>query len=59
LPASYWFIAWLIFKTWRWRQYVPPKCRMAFNGLRTLWNITEAKTLREIVLFVTENERHR
>jgi hypothetical protein len=29
---SRWFLARLIFLPWRWRQYVPPKRRMTFNG---------------------------
>jgi hypothetical protein len=27
------FLAWLIFRPWRWRRYVPPKRRLTFNGL--------------------------
>jgi hypothetical protein len=27
------FFAWLILKPWRWRWHVPPKHRLAFNGL--------------------------
>jgi hypothetical protein len=24
---------WLIFRPWRWRRYVPPRCQLTFNGL--------------------------
>jgi hypothetical protein len=27
------FPAWLILRPWRWRRYVPPKCRLTLNGL--------------------------
>jgi hypothetical protein len=30
LPASRWFLAWFILRTWRWRWYVLPKRRLAF-----------------------------
>jgi hypothetical protein len=30
---SSWYLAWLILRPWRWRRYVPPKRRLAFNGL--------------------------
>jgi hypothetical protein len=33
LPASCWFTDWLILSFWRWRQCVPPKCRLTFNVL--------------------------
>jgi hypothetical protein len=32
-PASLWFPAWFIIGRWRWRQHVPPKRRLTFNGL--------------------------
>jgi hypothetical protein len=31
--ASRWFLSWLIFRPWRWRQHVPPKHRFTLNGL--------------------------
>jgi hypothetical protein len=30
---SRWFLAWLILRPWRWRQHVPSKRRLTFNGL--------------------------
>jgi hypothetical protein len=30
---SRWFLAWLIFRSWRRRRHVPPKRRLTFNGL--------------------------
>jgi hypothetical protein len=33
LHASYWFLAWLTLQHWRWRRHIPPKRRLAFNGL--------------------------
>jgi hypothetical protein len=33
LPASCWFIAWLIFRPRRWRRNFPGKRRLTFNGL--------------------------
>jgi hypothetical protein len=41
LPASCWFLAWLIFWPWRWRRHVHPKRRLIFNGLH---GITFQKT---------------
>jgi hypothetical protein len=29
----YWFLAWLIFRPWRWRRHVPPNNRPTSNGL--------------------------
>jgi hypothetical protein len=36
LPASCWFLAWLILWPWRWRWYIPPKCRLTFSGLHSI-----------------------
>jgi hypothetical protein len=33
VPVSRWFLACLMLLLWRWRRYVPPKCRLTFNGL--------------------------
>jgi hypothetical protein len=34
LPASVWFLSWLIIlRPWRWRRHVPPKRQLNFNGL--------------------------
>jgi hypothetical protein len=33
LPASLWFLTWLILRSWSWRWHVPPKRRLTFNGL--------------------------
>jgi hypothetical protein len=30
---SHWFLLSLFFRPWRWRRYVPPKCRLTPNGL--------------------------
>jgi hypothetical protein len=32
LPASCWFLAWLVFRSWRSRWHVPPKYLLIFNG---------------------------
>jgi hypothetical protein len=44
LPASRWFLAWLIYWPWRWRWYVSPKPRLTFNRLRGVKS-------RKVVLF--------
>jgi hypothetical protein len=31
--ASFWFLAWLILRPWRWRRHVLPKRQSTFNGL--------------------------
>jgi hypothetical protein len=36
LPASCWFLAWLTFQPWRWRQHVPLKCWLTFNELHSI-----------------------
>jgi hypothetical protein len=33
-PASLWYLEWLIYRTWRWKWRVPPKCRVTFKRLR-------------------------
>jgi hypothetical protein len=33
LPASLWFLTWLIHRPWRFRRYIPPKFRLIFNGI--------------------------
>jgi hypothetical protein len=33
LPASCWFLAWLILQSWKWRRNVPPKHELTFIGL--------------------------
>jgi hypothetical protein len=35
LPASYWFLAWIVPRPWRWRQYVTLK-RVNFSGLHSV-----------------------
>jgi hypothetical protein len=32
LPASPWFLVWLILRAWRFRWHVPPKRQLSFNG---------------------------
>jgi hypothetical protein len=34
LPASRWFLAWLIPRLWRWRWHILPKRRLSVSGLR-------------------------
>jgi hypothetical protein len=34
--ASCWFLTSLILQPWRWRQYIPPKCYLFFNGLHNV-----------------------
>jgi hypothetical protein len=43
---SRWFLAWLILRPWRWRRYVPPKRRLAFNWVHCIIS-------QNIVLFMT------
>jgi hypothetical protein len=43
---SRWFLARHFFQIWRWRQYVPPKLRLTFNGLHGVIS-------QKIVLFIT------
>jgi hypothetical protein len=33
LPASHWFLAWLVLRPWRLWLHVPPNRRLTFNGL--------------------------
>jgi hypothetical protein len=35
-PAYKLFLAWLILRLWRWRQYVPPKRRLTYNELHSV-----------------------
>jgi hypothetical protein len=39
--SSCWFLAWLSFHPWRWKQQVPPKCQLTFTGLH---GVTSHKT---------------
>jgi hypothetical protein len=41
---SRWFLAQLIFRSWRWRGYIPPKLRFTLNGLHGIIS-------RKMVLF--------
>jgi hypothetical protein len=36
LPASHWFLAWLILQPWRWRQHVPPIHQLTFTMTVTM-----------------------
>jgi hypothetical protein len=36
LPASFWFLAWLILRPWRRKWHVPLKHWLTFNGLHDL-----------------------
>jgi hypothetical protein len=47
---SRWFLARLIIRPWRWRRYVPPKRRLASNGLHGV-------IYQKIVLFITTTVR--
>jgi hypothetical protein len=33
LTASWWFLAWLILRPWRWKHYLPLKCLLTFNRI--------------------------
>jgi hypothetical protein len=56
LPASSWFLAWLILRPWRWRRYVRPKRRLTFNGLH---GVISQQTEHFITTAVrTSNPRH-
>jgi hypothetical protein len=48
---SRWFLARLIVRPWRWRRYVPPKCRLTFNGLSY---IPEDSTLQIVILIFSQ-----
>jgi hypothetical protein len=50
LPPSYWFLACLILQNWRWKQYIPLKCQMTFNGLHSI-------TSQKIELIITTTVR--
>jgi hypothetical protein len=47
LPASHWFLAWLILRSWRWRQHVPLKHQLSLNGLHDIIS-------KKIELFITK-----
>jgi hypothetical protein len=32
-PSSCWFLVWRTFQPWRWRQHVPPRLQLIFDGL--------------------------
>jgi hypothetical protein len=34
--SSHSFLAWLILWHWRWRQHIPPKCRLTFSRLHII-----------------------
>jgi hypothetical protein len=36
LAASLWFLLWIILPPRKWRQCIPPKCQLTFNGLGQL-----------------------
>jgi hypothetical protein len=36
LPASWWFLPWIIFPPQKWRRYIPPKRRLTLSGLGLL-----------------------
>jgi hypothetical protein len=36
LPASWWFLAWHFLWPWTWRQHIPLKRQLIFNGLRSV-----------------------
>jgi hypothetical protein len=45
-PVSCWFRVRLLLPPWSWRQTIPPKCPLAFNGLHCLTSPTHS--LREL-----------
>jgi hypothetical protein len=47
---SRWFLARLILWPWRWRQYIPPKRELTFNGLHYVVS-------QKVVLFITTSVR--
>jgi hypothetical protein len=51
LPALCWFLAWLILQPWRWKQHVPQKHWLSFNGIH---GIISQKT----ELFITTASNH-
>jgi hypothetical protein len=42
LSASRWFLVWLVLRPWGWRRHVPPKRRLAFNGLHGVISFVKA-----------------
>jgi hypothetical protein len=54
--ASSWFLAWLIFLTWRRRRNVPPKRWMSFNGLHDV--ISQKTELFRILYFLKITSEH-
>jgi hypothetical protein len=51
LPALRRFVSWLFLWLWRWRQYVPPKRLLTFNGLQHVY-VSKDRTLLNNRLFV-------
>jgi hypothetical protein len=49
-PLSRWYLSRLINRPWRWRRYILPKCRLAFNGLHCVIS-------QKIELFITTDVR--
>jgi hypothetical protein len=52
LLLSRWFLAWLIFRTWKWRKYFLPKRRLTFNGLLLYWRYNPVWVLASSIGFV-------
>jgi hypothetical protein len=50
MPVSCWFLTWLILRPWRWRRFVPLKCRSIFTGLRGV--MSQKIELFELLIFV-------
>jgi hypothetical protein len=50
LLASFWFLAWIVFRPSRWRRHVSPKIVLTFNGLHGIIS-------QKIELFVTTSMR--
>jgi hypothetical protein len=44
---SRWFLTWLILEPWRWKEYVPPKFLLAFNGLHRRQYFPEQKMSKQ------------
>jgi hypothetical protein len=55
LPASVWFLAWLILRLWRWR-HVPPKRLLTFNGLHGIISQNIKILFQTILVNVNRNK---
>jgi hypothetical protein len=56
LPASCWFLAWIILRSWRWRRHVTSKGRLDFSGLHCFLSQNKQLFMFSINLLTVPNE---